>query len=96
MIEESAVPVLPGIRAACELLGLDPLHIANEGTMVAAVPEAEAARALTVLRNFPQSSSAVIIGAVTPRDVSPVLVRRALGRLQPLDEPLGAPLPRIC
>ena len=96
VIDETAVPVLPEIRAACELLGLDPLHIANEGTLVAAIPGDQVERALAALQQLPQFARAAVIGRVEPAGAAPVAVRRALGRLQPLDEPLGAPLPRIC
>jgi hydrogenase expression/formation protein HypE len=95
-IEEASVPVTPDVRGACELLGLDPLHVANEGTMLVAVRAAHAPRAVEVLRSVPLHQQAAIVGCIQSREVSPVLVRRGLGRLMPLDEPLGAPLPRIC
>ena len=96
VIDEFAVPMLPTIRAACELLGLDPLHIANEGTLVAALPSEQVAPALSALSRLPAYARAAVIGRVEAANGTPVAVRRALGRLQPLDEPLGAPLPRIC
>lgn len=96
VIDETAVPVLPAIRAACELLGLDPLHIANEGTLVAALPAEQVEPALSELSRMPAYARAAVIGRVEAASGTPVAVRRALGRLQPLDEPLGAPLPRIC
>ena len=96
VIDESAVPVLPAIRAACELLGLDPLHIANEGTLVAALPSEQVAPAQSALSRLPAYARAAVIGRVEAANGTPVAVRRLLGRLQPLDEPLGAPLPRIC
>jgi hydrogenase expression/formation protein HypE len=95
-VEESRIPVTPEIRGVCEVLGLDPLHVANEGTMVVSVPGDSAAAALEVLRKFPQTSDAVRIGQVVQRKSALVVVRRALGREMPLDEPIGAPLPRIC
>lgn len=96
IVAESAVPVLPETRAACELLGLDPLHIANEGTLVAAVAPHEVEHALAILQGMPTARHARVIGEVHLFTGVTVAVRRALGRLQPLDEPLGAPLPRIC
>jgi hydrogenase expression/formation protein HypE len=95
-IDEQQVPVDPEVRGACEVLGLDPVHVANEGTMVVAVPEAGVDAALAVLRQVPETRQAVRIGEVRSRSLAPVIVRRALGQDQPLDEPLGAPLPRIC
>lgn len=95
-VDEAAVPVTPEVRGACELLGLDPLHVANEGTMVVAVPAEAVERALAALRSTAAGRAAAWIGEVEPRDVAAVTVCRALGRKRPLDEPLGAPLPRIC
>jgi hydrogenase expression/formation protein HypE len=95
-IDEASIPVTPEVRGVCEVLGLDPLHVANEGTMVVSVPGDSAARALDVLRGIPQTSAAVRIGLVRQRGAASVVVRRALGREMPLDEPVGAPLPRIC
>lgn len=95
-IEGAAVPVSPEVRGLSELLGIDPLHVANEGTLVAAVPAASIEATLAVLRAVPITASAVVVGRVESRGFSPVTVRGALGRARPLDEPLGAPLPRIC
>lgn len=96
VLEADAIPVGPTVRGACELLGLEPLHVACEGTMVVAVASEDAAEALRVLRQVAVSSAAVEIGGVVARRAAPVAVRRSLGQLVPLDEPSGAPLPRIC
>jgi hydrogenase expression/formation protein HypE len=95
-IQEQRLPVTPEVRGACELLGLDPVHVANEGTMVVAVPPGHAAAALDALRQDDQSSHAAVIGRVEARGLAAVVVERATGRRIPLDEPIGAPLPRIC
>jgi hydrogenase expression/formation protein HypE len=95
-IDEQAVPVTAEVEGACELLGLDPLHVANEGTMLVGVRAGYGEQARAAIRSVPGFGEAAIIGRVQTREVSPVLVRRGLGRLLPLDEPLGAPLPRIC
>lgn len=95
-INEAEVPVAAETRGAAELLGLDPLHIANEGTMLIAVSADCCADALAALREWPLTKNAAIVGQVGPRLVAPVTVVRALGREQPLDEPSGAMLPRIC
>lgn len=96
VIDDAQLPVSPDVRGACELLGMDPLHLANEGTMLVAVAAEYADAALAALRTTEVARQAQMIGEVTPLDVAPVLVRRLLGRVQPLDEPQGAPLPRIC
>lgn len=95
-IDEARVPVRGDVRGVCELLGLDPLHVACEGTFVLAVPAGQSDQALAALRTVVASQDARRIGRLVPRGISPVTVRRALGRHQPLDEPLGALLPRIC
>ena len=96
IIEERQLPVTPDVRGACELLGLDPIHVANEGTMLIAVPQGCAMRAIEVLRNIRETAGSVRIGHVGPRGLAPVLVERIAGQKIPLDEPIGAPLPRIC
>lgn len=95
-LDQDQIPVSSDVKAACELLGLDPLHVACEGTMVVAVEAGASRPALDALRRVPVSQAARRIGTVVDRRVVPVAVRRALGRLVPLDDPAGAPLPRIC
>jgi hydrogenase expression/formation protein HypE len=96
VLDEARVPISPGVRALGELLGLDPLHVACEGTMVVAVPAEHAQHACQVLRQCPGTSQATVAGEVRERRLAPVLVRRALGQEVPLEDPAGAPLPRIC
>ncbi len=94
-IEPARVPVNGPVRAACELLGLDPLSLASEGRFVAFVPEARAERALEVLRRHPQGTEATRIGTVLAgRDR--VVARTAYGTRRLLPLPAGDPLPRIC
>ena len=94
-IEERRLPVTPDVHGACELLGLDPIHVANEGTMVVAVPRGEAERALAVLRSVRETSQSICIGRVESRGLAAVVVERGAQQKIPLDEPVGA-LFRIC
>lgn len=95
-ISEQQVPVTADVRGACELLGLDPIHVANEGAMVVAVSPNNVDRALAIMRGFNVSSAAAEIGQVIPRQSSPVIIQRMFGSPQPLDELPGSNLPRIC
>lgn len=95
-IDEEAIPVSAEVRGACELLGLDPLHLPNEGTMLVAVPKERVEDALLTLRVAGNCPRAAVIARVGKRRSVPVFVYRGLGIEIPLEEPQGAPLPRIC
>jgi len=96
-IEETAVPLSPAARGACEILGLDPLFIANEGKLVAVVAADVSEAAIALLRAHPLGRQAAVIGeVVVDSGGGQVLVRGAFGTLRALEEPTGAPLPRIC
>jgi len=95
-IDETQLPVAPEVRGACELLGIDPIHVACEGTMLVAVEQDHVVRAVQVLRKISETASATRIGNVRSRSIAPVIVCRVTGQQMPLDEPLGAALPRIC
>jgi hydrogenase expression/formation protein HypE len=95
-IEEAAVPVRPAVAAACEMLGFDPLTIANEGKLVAFVPPEEADAALDALRAHPLGREAARIGVVTGEHPAMVLTRTPIGGRRVVDMPLGELLPRIC
>lgn len=96
ILEESTLPLNGSVRGACELLGLDPLYVANEGKLLAVVSGEVAERALATLRHHPLGRSAAVIGEITADTPPQVIVRGPLGPLRILDEPSGAPLPRIC
>lgn len=95
-IDEKRIPVDAITQSACELLGMEPLHLACEGTMLLAVASNYAEQALSILRSVAVSREAAIIGAVEARAISPVIIRRTLGHEQSLNEPSSASLPRIC
>ena len=96
VINESAIPVSDGVRAICELLGLDPLNFANEGTFVLATAPGLVESTLSDLQQYVATHQVAVIGRVSPRRINPVLVIRGIGREIALDEPSGSPLPRIC
>ena len=96
IIDESAIPITDCVRGICELLGLDPLNFANEGTFVLATKPESVESTLDLLRQHLVTHQAGVIGQVKPRRNSPVLVVRGIGREVALDEPFGSPLPRIC
>ncbi len=95
-IDEAAVPVDDGVRGACEILGLDPLHVANEGRFVAFVAAAHAERALAVMRQHAISTAAVRLGDVHRTGNSRVVMRTLLGSRRLVDMFSGEQLPRIC
>ncbi|MDQ6635592.1 MAG: hydrogenase expression/formation protein HypE [Gemmatimonadota bacterium] len=95
-VDEDRVPVRTAVRGACEILGLEPLHIANEGKLVAIVPREQAADALQALRDHRFGADAAIIGEVLPQPEGMVLLRTGIGGSRVLDMLVGDPLPRIC
>jgi len=95
-VEEERVPVRVAVRGACEILGLDPLHIANEGKLIAIVPREEADAALGALRAHPLGVDAAIVGEVLSEPAGMVLLRTGIGGSRVLDMLVGDPLPRIC
>ncbi len=95
-IDEARVPVDKGVRGACEILGLDPLYVANEGCFVAFVAAADAERALATLRADGGCAEATVIGDVTGRDAGTVVATTPIGGERILDLQSGEQLPRIC
>ena len=95
-VEEKAIPVREDVHAACEMLGLDPLHVANEGRFVAFVPAKDAPRALQILRRHPVSAGVMMIGNVSAASAPLVTLQSAIGAARILDMPSGEQLPRIC
>jgi hydrogenase expression/formation protein HypE len=95
-IEETGVPVRPAVAAACEMLGFDPLTVANEGKLVAFVPPEEAEPALEALQAHPLGRGAARIGIVTEEHPGMVLSCTGIGGRRVVDIPLGELLPRIC
>ena len=96
LLEEKAIPVREQVDAACELLGLDPLYVANEGKLVAIVPAEAADAALAALRAHPLGREAARIGEVTADPNAFVQIRTGFGGKRMVDWLSGEPLPRIC
>ncbi len=95
-LEEKAIPVNPDVRAACELLGFDPLYIANEGKVIVILPEEEAEAALEAMHRHLYGLSAMRIGEVRSDPVGRVLLYTLIGGTRLLDMLAGEMLPRIC
>jgi hydrogenase expression/formation protein HypE len=95
-IEEKAIPVREAIRAACELLGLDPLYIANEGKLVAVVAPESVDSILAAMKQNKYGKEAAVIGTVTDRYKGRVIMKTALGASRIIDMLSGEMLPRIC
>jgi hydrogenase expression/formation protein HypE len=96
LVREAAVPVAPAVTGACEILGIDPMYVANEGTLVAFVAAEAADGALAALRNVPGCEAAEAIGEVRSEPPGMVLVETAFGGRRVMDMLVGDPLPRIC
>jgi hydrogenase expression/formation protein HypE len=96
VLDEPALPVRPAVAAACELLGIDPLYVANEGRFVAVVPPDQAESGLAALRAHPQGAGAVRIGEVRSDPPGLVVLVTSMGGTRIVDMLVGDPLPRIC
>ena len=95
-IEEERVPVREEVLAACEMLGLDPLYIANEGKLVAIVPAEDEDKILKAMRRNPYGREAITIGEVSAEHPGRVAMRTTIGSSRIVDMMVGDPLPRIC
>jgi hydrogenase expression/formation protein HypE len=96
VIDEAAIPMQPQVEAACELLGLDPLYIANEGKLVAAVAPGAAGAVLAAMRAHPLGTNAARIGVVEADEHRFVRMQTKFGGQRIVDWLSGEPLPRIC
>ncbi len=95
-LDEAAIPVRPEVRGACEVLGLDPLYVANEGKLVAIVPREDEERVLAALRAHPLGANAALVGRVVESHPGVVTVRSILAGERVLGLLSGEQLPRIC
>jgi hydrogenase expression/formation protein HypE len=95
-VDETSIPIRDTVRGACEILGLDPLLVANEGKLIAFVPEQQAAQVIAAMRRHPLGHEANLIGRVTEEHQDFVILRTPVGGDRVLDLPFGEALPRIC
>jgi hydrogenase expression/formation protein HypE len=96
LVREGKVPIPAAVAGACEILGIDPMYVANEGKLVAVVAPEAADDALAALRAVPGCEEAAEIGEVKTEPPGMVLVQTAFGGRRVMDLMVGDPLPRIC
>jgi hydrogenase expression/formation protein HypE len=95
-IDESSLPIHDEVRGVAEILGIDPLYIANEGKLVAVIARGDAPRALDLMRSRAEGTEAAMIGEVLPEPEGMVFIRTGFGGTRVVDMLIGDPLPRIC
>jgi hydrogenase expression/formation protein HypE len=96
LLREQAIPVRESVKGACEVLGLDPLYVANEGKLIAIVAPERANAALAQMRAHALGRDAAVIGAVVAEHPGMVLMQTEIGGTRVLDVMFGEQLPRIC
>ena len=96
VLDESALPIDPAVGGACDLLGIDPLYVANEGKLLAVVAAKEADAAVEALRSHPLGARAMVIGDIRAEPQGIVVLRTSFGGTRIVDMLVGDPLPRIC
>jgi hydrogenase expression/formation protein HypE len=96
LLDERLLPVQPVVQGACDLLGIDPIYVANEGKFVAVVPADQAEAAVAALRSFPLGERAAVVGEIAAEPEAIVALRTAFGGSRIVDMLVGDPLPRIC
>lgn len=96
VLDEESLPLQPEVEGLCEILGLDPLYVANEGKLVAIVPPAAAEAVLAAMRSHPLGEQAALIGTVEAEPAALVYLRTCVGGTRIVDVPAGEQLPRIC
>ncbi len=95
-VKENAIPVRDEVRGICEILGLDPVYIANQGKLVVFCPEQDAPKALKAMKKHPYGKNAAIIGKVEEKGSGRVIMKTVIGGSREIDLPTGELVPRIC
>jgi hydrogenase expression/formation protein HypE len=96
VLDEQRLPVRPTVNGACEMLGIDPLYVANEGKFLAVVAEAEVEAGLAAMRAHPLGAEAAVLGEIVKQPGATVVLRTGFGGTRIVDMLVGDPLPRIC
>ena len=96
ILEEAAIPIRPDVRGACDMLGLDPLYVANEGKLIAVVPAESAEQVLAAMRAHPLGNNSALIGKITDDHAGMVVLRTLIGGERVVTMLTGEQLPRIC
>ncbi|MFZ2100727.1 MAG: AIR synthase-related protein, partial [Oricola sp.] len=96
MLDEAMIPLKPDVSAACELLGLDPLYVANEGKLICICEATDADALLAVMRTHPLGRDAALIGTVTEDSANLIQMKTGFGGTRVVDWLAGEQLPRIC
>ncbi len=96
VIEETSIPIQSTVQSACEILGLDPMLVANEGKLVCIAPVESAAAIIATMRAHPLGINAATIGTVVAKHPNMVVARTAIGAMRVVSVPIGEQLPRIC
>ena len=96
VLRETSLPVLPQVASACEILGLDPVFVANEGKLLAIVPPQHADAVLAAMRTHPRGANAAIIGEVVSGHPGMLVAITAIGAQRVIAMQIGEQLPRIC
>jgi hydrogenase expression/formation protein HypE len=96
VLDEPSLPVRPMVNGACEMLGIDPLYVANEGKFLAVLAPEETDAAMSALRGHPLGAEAAVIGEIAEQPADTVVLRTAFGGTRIVDMLVGDPLPRIC
>ncbi|OBK71389.1 hydrogenase expression/formation protein HypE [Mycobacterium sp. 1274761.0] len=96
VLDEQSLPVLPQVLGACDMLGIDPLYVANEGKFIAVVAADEAEAAVAAMQSHPQGVRATVVGEIMPEPHGIVALRTSFGGSRIVDMLVGDPLPRIC
>jgi hydrogenase expression/formation protein HypE len=96
VLEERSLPILPDVQSACDLLGMDPIYVPNEGKLVAIVDPRSADDVLRVMQQSQYGSRAAIIGSVTEKHAGMLAARTAIGGTRIIPLQIGEQIPRIC